>query len=43
MKESRLGIGPGGEPAYGHTDRREEMLDLCYNRLKELIPSVPAR
>lgn len=38
MKESRLGIGPEENPAYGHTDRREEMLDLCYNRLKELIP-----
>ena len=29
---------PDGNPAHGPLDRREEMLELCYNRLKELIP-----
>lgn len=29
---------PEENPAHGHPDRREEMLELCYNRLKELIP-----
>lgn len=29
---------PDGNPAHGSLDRREEMLELCYNRLKELIP-----
>ena len=38
MKKTRLEIGPEENPACGHTDRREEMLALCYNRLKELIP-----
>ena len=38
MKKTRLEIGPEENPVCGHTDRREEMLALCYNRLKELIP-----
>lgn len=38
MKKNQSVNSPEVSPAHNPTDRREEMLELCYNRLKELIP-----